>query len=428
MAQEITIPLGWTLPKRKKFLADLAGAQQSRYSPLIKFQGKVAPYPVYSVEISLPKYRLANGRTQAAQEEYLAKYPKLGPNFFTRDPELDEAQKVQHALLWQMVKKSKLLKYFQDLDNSQEQPLILSDIGFVINGNRRLCAMRELFYREPTKYSRYSHVDIVVLPHCTDKDIDELEASLQIQPDIKEDYTWIARACMLRARQKMHGYTDHDLSAIYEISEKEIQSIFQQLDLVDEYLQSRNKQKQYDLVEEADYAFKQMRRGRQLLKRPEERDLFTQVSYCLIDNSQAAGGRLYERIPEVKENLNQIAERLTTELPVDTSVSEPKSNYDLFGPQDTISDLEPVIGAVARPENRDIVVDTVIDVIDGQKEIERKRTRVNAVLKQITDANAHLKTAINCITDDTGKQGVEEQLQSIEESIIAIREWLTNDA
>ncbi len=427
MPYTVDIPLGWPYPKRKRFLDELQTQKSAKTYPLT-FQKKNTYFPVYTVDTDLPKYRLANGRTQAAQEEYLAKHPEKGMDFFARDAESEEVQRVQHELLREMIKNPDLLSFFEDPSHSQEQPLILTDKGFVVNGNRRLCAMRELYYRDQEKYARYSHIDVVILPVCDEKDIDELEASLQIQPDIKQDYTWIAMACMLRARQMRYGYTDQQLSQLYDMPEREIRARLAHLDLVDEYLQSRKKAKQYDLVAKADYAFKALYKGRQQLKQADERDLFTQLAYCLIDDSNAAEGRLYERIPEVKDNLNLVADRLTAEL--HPQVDDPKAtiDYGMFGVEEGESDLELLTRSVAKNENHALVVDTVVDVIEGEKAKQRQHTKASAVLKEISDANAHLKNAVNLFTHETSKTGIPEQLQTIEESIAAIRKWMADNA
>lgn len=107
--------------------------------------------------------------------------------FFERDLESIEALEIQHDLLKQMLKKNPnadLREFF--VDNIQEEPLILSHLGFVINGNRRLCAMREVREKKHKDsnrelYDRFQYIDVIILPPCDEKDIDELEAQLQIK-------------------------------------------------------------------------------------------------------------------------------------------------------------------------------------------------------------------------------------------------------
>ncbi len=301
MPSFVDIPLGWEFPRRKQHLRELQETK-GKYTYPLKFQKNLTVFSVYAVPIELPKYRLSNGRTQAVQEEYLAKHTKLPVDFFTRDAESEEAQRVQHELLYNMVIKTELMSYFKDIGNKQDQPLILTQEGFVVNGNRRLCAMRTLYLQADQKYSHFAHVDILILPKCDPKDIDELEAYLQIQPDIKEEYTWIAKACMLRARQQQHKYSNDDLAKLYKMRKKDVEGILGRLSLVDDYLREHKKDKQYDLVEDNEYAFIQLQKGRQQTKEDDQRDLFTQVSYTLIDDSgSGVEGRLYQRIPEVKK-------------------------------------------------------------------------------------------------------------------------------
>ena len=305
MPQFESIPLGWPLPKRKKYLLELLKSKNknSSYSIQLQFQHRLTKFPVYIVPLDLPKYRLENGRTQAAQENFLAlpKNSKLPSDFFRSDKESDAVQRTQHGLLYEMVGKNNLYSYFKD--NKQTEPLILTNEGYVVNGNRRLCAMRTLYYTaDREKYSHFKDVEIALLPVCTVQDIDELEGHLQVQQDIKADYTWIAEACMLRARQQEHGYDYAALSDIYGKTDTEIKAIIQRLGFVDEYLKSIKKQKQYQLVEQSENAFKQIQKNKVQVKDDSIRDMFTQLSYALIENSGDVKGRLYERIPEVRES------------------------------------------------------------------------------------------------------------------------------
>ncbi len=428
MPNEFEIPLGWPYPKRKKFLFDLSKEENGKYSTKIKFQGQATTFQVYSIQIDLPKFRLTNGRTQAAQEEYLAKNPQLGNDFFTRDLESDEAQSVQYALLWKMVENTLLYPYFKDVKNTQDEPLILSYDGFVVNGNRRLCVMRKLFYEDKTKYAHFAHIEVVVLPFCSPKDIDELEAYLQIQPDIKQNYSWIAKACMLRARQQVHRYSNAELAKLYDMEEKEIQSLLSQLSSADVYLSSRGKDKQYDLVEQDQFAFKQILVGRQQLKQQDERDVFTDISYAFIDGKGDIEGRLYEWIPDIKENLPAIINQLKVELPVHEPLQSRKNDYDLFGNTQSSKILEPLIQAINKSENHELLIETVVDVIEGQKEKKKQKIKANAVLKEVSNANTSLKTALNYLTPESTKEGVNEQLLAIEESIKIIREWISSNA
>jgi hypothetical protein len=430
MSKFDSIPLGWALHRRIKHLQDLSAAKSgSTHTVQLKFRNRLDKFPVYVVPLDLPKYRLENGRTQAAQENYLAlaKPPKPSADFFRQDKESDQAQRVQHELLFDMIGKNNLLNYFKDSNNKQTEPLILSHEGYVVNGNRRLCAMRTLYYGEnKEKYSHFKDIDVIILPVCTAQDIDELEAYLQVQQDIKADYPWIAEACMLRARQQEHGYSHEMLSDIYGKTVNEIKLIIQRLGFVDEYLKSIKKEKQYHIVEQNENAFKQIQKVRQQIKEEDLKELVTQMSYVLIENSDDVSGRLYERIPDLKENLNEITKRLSEEIQTPKATKQEKGNYDLFGSQKI--NISPLTTAVAKPENKTKVIDIAIDVIDGQKEKQRQKKKIESVLSEVSEANAHLQNAINYLNEkNVSKTGVFEHITAIEDSINIIKKWLSED-
>jgi hypothetical protein len=176
---------GQPLAVREKELAELAKTKAERTYP-VRFQHKQQHLAWHRVRIELPKYRIANGRTRAAQQDYIATNSLPAKFFDLSKTEDDQVQKAQHAVLLEMIRNSNpdkdLLKFFKK--NEQDEPLILDRKGFVVNGNRRLCALRELLAADPKAFQRYVHVDVVVLPACSPKDIDELEAQLQVQEDI----------------------------------------------------------------------------------------------------------------------------------------------------------------------------------------------------------------------------------------------------
>ena len=124
--------LGWALPKRKKYLSDLK-EEKSEITHPVRFQGKMQYLPVYMVPLSLPRYRLENGRTTSAQAEYLAGNPELEQQFFRIDGESEEAQLAQHKILIKLASGTKnLFNEFKTAE--QEEPIILSAEGYVING------------------------------------------------------------------------------------------------------------------------------------------------------------------------------------------------------------------------------------------------------------------------------------------------------
>ncbi len=255
---------GWPKPARleefKKLLARPAGA-----TTRIVFQERNTDINIIRVPIELAKYRLANGRTVSLQAEYLANNPKTRTDIFSGDPELWDAQEVQHGLLLQLAKKSDLEKYFEDNTHKQIDPILLDEDGFVVNGNRRLACWRELTYKEPTTYGHFRHIDAAILPHCDEKEIDRLEANLQIEKDIKADYSWDARANMMLAKRKRDNFSDKELGELYGMKEGEVKELLDMRAYADEYLRSRGLADRWSLVSEDEFAFRRLVTSRQKL-------------------------------------------------------------------------------------------------------------------------------------------------------------------
>lgn len=418
--------LGWPLPRRRSHLSALQN-KPSDHKQRLTFQNHEILLGVYSVPIDLPKYRLANGRTQEAQEEYLATHPDQNQNFFTKDGESEHAQLVQHTLLQNLIKdadpETDLIKFFSH--NKQDEPFILSDEGYVVNGNRRLCAFRDLYYDDNAKFSHFSHVEVMILPPCDFRDIDELEARLQIQPDIKQAYSWISKAIMLKKRQEQHNYTYDALANIYRMDQKEVGEALDLLSGVDEYLIDRGKDKQYHLVHKKEYAFKQLQKARKKIKKPEEKDLLINVCYDFIDGVDV-GDRIYSFIPDIAEHLPSIATELTAKLNIQNTPPRKDSTYDIFGP--IRNDLKELVHAVGDPQNHEAVVEVVREVIEGENAKKKDKKRADTALIEIGKANAALQTALICLAVESETTGIETQLNSIEQAVQKVRGWLATHA
>jgi hypothetical protein len=418
--------LGWALPRRKQLIEDLSAVPQERKYPQ-KFQGRIMQFDVLRVPLGLPKYRLANGRTLAAQEEYLSKNKDLPDDFFERDLESEEAHLIQHDLLKKQLKSTNadLIEFFKV--NEQEEPIILTQNGFVVNGNRRLCAMREVHELNRELYARFKYIDVIVLPPCDEKDIEDLEAQLQVKKDIKADYSWITFACMLRRKQSKYGTGFEELEETYSMKQSELQERLDELAHVDSYLSSREKPKEYENVLKARYAFEQLRKIRSKISNDVEKDIFTSITYCVVDSPPTGKGRLYDIIPDVHQFLPKIIERLKVELNIDDA-SRDDGLSDLFGDLESDSSLENLALTVSNPDSQEQVIEVLKDVIDEERAREKDKKNKNFVLSQTQKANTLLSDAINCFENTSNTIGLREQLEGIEESVSILRGLMQDNA
>ncbi len=417
---------GYSFERRIKELNDSKPATPTA-THAMEVKGEKVELPKFRVPIELPKYRLANGRTAALQEELLAADSDKPADFFESDPELDVVQEVQHQLLLSLVKEADLRDYFKDTANKQIEPIILDEKGFVVNGNRRLSCWRELYFNAPAEYPHFAHIDVVVLPHCDDKEIDRVEASLQIKKDIKAKYSWEARAIMMRQKQKQHSFTDADLADMYGMSEADVKQARAMLEMADAYLKSRNREHQWSDVSGAEEAFRQLHKAARKTTSAPEQALLKNAAFALIDRPGAAGERLYGAIPKIQEHLLKVKAKLAEAFPVAQPVTDPAAQ-ELFGGglPAAAPDVSFALAAeIVKPENADKVRGLVVEVIDTESDLQKERNNADYLLKQLRDAHARLQAAVSDgLRSDTTTTGALQQIESIEALLGKIRAWL----
>lgn len=427
----VTSRFGWPKPARveefKKLLASPSGATFR-----IVFQGKIIDIPIIRVSIDLPKYRMANGRTSSLQAEYLARHPTAQDDLFSGDAELWDSQEVQHGLLLKVARQSDLRKYFEDTSNQQVEPLLLDENGFVVNGNRRLSTWRDLCHTEKAKYSHFLHIDVAVLPHCDEKEIDRLEATLQIEKDIKADYSWDAEANMMIAKQKRDGFSNKDLAELYGMKDADVVSLIDMRSYADEYLRSRGKTDIWSEVAHHEEAFRKISTSRQRISGIGSQEVFKQAAFALIDNPDEAGGRLYDTIPAIVESLDQIKEKLQAEfeLKPDSKVS---ALQDLFGgspASDNTTSLDiPLAKEMQKPECADRARKIIVEVIESQRQLKKDSKSASYLLDCCAKAQSMLAAAVkDGLRPESKLPGVAKQLDQIQLQLETIRTYLAEHA
>lgn len=412
---------GWPLPKRQAHLHELSQNPASRqYDQPVDFMGQQRVFPVWRVPIGLPRYRLMNGRTSSLQQEWIATNRPKDPDFFRRDPESEEAQKVQHELLKRLIGEKDLLKHFTDSQHKQREHLMLDHLGFVVNGNRRLCAWRELVAKAPADYGHFAHIDVVVLPKSDETAIDRLEAQCQLEPNILAEYEWHAFANMLIDRMHLHGLDERALARFYNRREQEVREYIDMRNYAAEYLKARGKEGRWSEVSDTEFAFRAMVKARKQIAAPGEKRLFETGAFALLDDPQ--GGRLYEFIPELQKHREAVRDGLLQEFRV-----EPPSDLgeDPLGvdPKELVT--QRLADLIDEPANRRKATDIIKDVIETQESLQREKNSAQFILKQLQKANAAVQSAIAAThRPDARRDGIGATIDSIEAGLKILRDWM----
>lgn len=269
----------------------------------IYFEGENHNLPVFKVDINFPLFRMENGRTKRKQLEFIHQNP-------SRKHELDDgsteaAQKIQLAILQEMASEADLLEL---LKQGQHEPLLLRNDGYVVNGNRRLAAMR-LLHSDPQKYKSsadFSYVDVARLPLLNEKEIRRIEQRLQMSQDGKADYNWVDELLTIQSNIDDFGMTIDELAKDMNKQKRTIANQQLMLVLIDEYLTRLNEPGQYFKVEGDEQAFKTLAQCFTKYDSQIEKQLqLLDLSFAVIYKNQA-GESKHNRIRKIADNLSTI--------------------------------------------------------------------------------------------------------------------------
>jgi hypothetical protein len=425
---------GGSIENRKVMIETLL-KDKPKATHRIKFQGQSVDLPIIRVPIGLPKYRLENGRTVSLQAEYLAKNPMREKNFFSLDPEMLDSQEVQHSLLIELSRKTELRKRFEDPTQKQVEPLILDSSGFVVNGNRRLSTWRDIYDQDKNKYSHFSHVDVIVLPPCGAEDIDRLEAKLQIEKDLREDYSWDAEANMMLEKMKRDHFSGKDIADLYDMKESDIKHLLSMRDFGADYLRSRGKENLWSHISGSKFAFNTLAEMCPKIDGAANQELFKEAAFTLIDNPAEVGDSVHDAIRNLKEHFTSVKEKLLEEFEVSPIVPEGAA-ADLLGdmpigPGEQVNDgtAIPLANEIKKAENSDQARQVIVEVIESQKQKKKDAKNASYLLKCCTDAHASLANAVkDGLNPESKRKGVEAQLVQIEAQLVKIKKFLEEHA
>jgi hypothetical protein len=438
---------GWMRIAREEKLEELKKAGSDKTGPAIEYQGKVMHLPLLSVPIGLPKYRLQNGRTSSAQKEWLATHKDKQADMFEADPELREAQIEQHRLLLGLKTKD-LEDKFKNPAQQQTEPIILDSDGFVINGNTRLAYWRSLHYGAPETFKQYAYIDAIVLPKGDDKDIDRLEAKLQLERDIRANYTWHAEAKMVKTRLK-HGLQETEIASIFGWKDSEVPRRVEMWDLGDEYLRTRGREDMWSTIDSYDYAFGTLVDTMAKITGVDNKTLFKEMAFLLIDNRDKVGssGSVHDAIKNLKEHFDKVKSNLGKQFkPADAAAEVPAveeaKQDELFGPstkkaaaddeqtkKEGLVNAIPLATEISKEANSAAAVETIVETIDSERQKEKDVKNANYLMSCCTKAYGLLQGAVQSgLTPDAKLTGVDAQLKQIEALVETIRKHLDSHA
>ncbi|MCR4522514.1 hypothetical protein [Bosea sp. 47.2.35] len=374
------------------------------------------------VPIGLPVYRMENYRTFTDQRDYIAAESKAS-DYFASGQESEEVQQAQHQLLHRLALKGKSDSIVPVSDvlevEGQRQPLLVTASGVVVNGNRRLAALREL-YGQGSKFSHFSHIDVLVLPaDATAEEIVDIEANLQAVPETKLDYDWIGEAQLINRLVNL-GRTPKEVGDQLRRKEKDIKYAIQTLAEADLYLkEAPGTEGNYsEIREDAEQLFGDLPK---LLEGKSEqmKEASRVIAWTLYQNKARLDGRLYDYNAAIGNLADAVLDRIAdelgiaTETPMDGNSDEASDEFAIdIGDEPQVTSFAGVLAALKGSDN-EAAVEALIEAAQAEIQIDKGQRSGKAALKSVQQAHAKLASVDISKADKSTLPKITKQLDAI---------------
>ena len=373
--------------------------------PIYDFRGDAYKPKVIKLPIDTPTYRLDSCRTFSSQQTLIAQN-KLEANFFAKGQENTSAQNKQHEILVDHARKGTdtVVPIYDVLQqDGQRETILISSSGVVINGNRRLAAMRELFRQvDGSIDSRFEYVKCSVLPPDTTRDeIDDIEADLQARPESKLDYDWIGDAKLIR-RQIEKGRTSKEVADRLRRKKSDIENALQSLGEADLYLsQWLNKPGEYLLVQDGEQIFGDI--PKRIMKQESNLQNASRViAWSIFKNRNKITGRVYSlnrafgdlaprTLELLEDRLNSKVREKENSTNTNSTTESDEFEVEISTNQDT-NDYTDLVTVLSDGKDDDEVIYALVDACETAIELEREQKSERAVLQILSQVNTKVSS------------------------------------
>jgi len=384
------------------------------------------------LDIDVPIYRIANIRTRIEQMKYVSDYNKPA-DFFKGTQENESVQQVQHDILVKFAKKGRadsISPIIEDLESEgQREALLVSAAGVVVNGNRRLAAMRELFAERPRECRHFSHVDCAVLPtNITEQEVMEVEVQLQMRPETKLPYGWVNESLAIQELLE-NKRTVEQIASLMNKRKVDIERALGALIEAKLYLADwLGTPEKYQNVEDAGQFFNDLTKGIKG-KTGEALEISRRIAWGLV-SSKNLGRRVYDYNFSFGKGTDKVVSELTERLGIELTAKSVNMNVepealeiDLEEDEGTTS-LQPLIESFDDNEQRTRVLEELIAVCESIREQDKQIETGRRALASIQAANNKLYEVDFSTADKSTYSSIDSQLDSVIKRAEKLREDL----
>lgn len=414
--------------REQAIAADIAATEErARFH---YFRSSEQRLPVIRVPVDLPIYRLVNARTQDEQLSLMAAgaYPA---GFF--DPgrqEDEEVQGIQHKILFdfsQMGKGENIVPIYDELAQKRVQtdPILITAQGVVVNGNRRLAAMRELSSGDDA-IEDFGHINCMVLPaSANEDDLLEIEFKLQMARETKLPYTWTNEARICK-HLRDNNVSIKRIAEMRDEEPKQVENLILMYELAERYLREWIDQPgNFHALEKTRQAFRQMVTRRNAKRPREQKEVADAFGFFIIENREELEDRAYQFINSIEGDPPEFFKEFASNVGFDLAAPVAASDVDEEPLFIDLTGDEPLTGTNPMPlkgylkdirKDADLTV-LAIEAIQSVSEVmaQKKKDPGGTALKLSKDALRKLKNIDMELASAKTFDAVVDNLRQIEE-------------
>jgi len=395
MGVRYTVSVKSEFDRRAEIAAAVAANPQMR--PFHQMS-RPEPLPLITVDIHSLIYRMGNGRTKTRQREAISQH-QLAENHFTAHQEDASAQQTQHEFLVDLANTSKgdsiqAISEALARTRTQTEPLLILRSGVVLNGNRRLAAMRELFTDKPGLYSSFALVEVLVLPESIDaKEEKRIETRLQMARETRLPYDWISQAIVVN-EMRDSGMTDKEIADLMQLQTvAEVSFIVERLTEADIYLaEVVGRPGAYTEVLGGAQHFEEMAK-RISAKQGADQEVSRKIAHVIQREPKVFGSRVYDFREAFGRDSTEIVAELADRFSIDIDTVPTPGNDDLFsGTPDPNAKWLKIIPLLEDKGRGQEIAEAIRDIEDEIIESRRQSANEKAALSRLRKVSTQLAT------------------------------------
>ena len=295
----------------------------------------------------------------------------------------------------------------------QTEPLLIARDGLVVNGNRRLAAMRSLRARDPEAYAGFARVTAAVLPADIGRDkLEYIEAALQMAPELKLSYSWINRR--LKLRQHVADLDRERVAKAYRFQDADAVDVeLEQLALAEEYLAWRGAPGAFARVDKQEERFVQLNAQLRALKADHMVALWKAIGFALLSASDELERTVEHYYPFAKPAPGAVVHWVPRAMAAELGLAEPQPVGQV---QHVKADLAQALRRhVDDPDRAERTARWVMGLIDTLKSNESTYLGPQRVVH-------HLRMARDAIEAVGADNVPDRQLRRIDAEMAALRQ------